>query len=235
MARSTGSTTAGQKAPRSPGAPPLGRLSQWGLVLGSQPWQAYPVAFLASALAALLRWGLGVWVGPTLSPFATFYPLILFVALLGGTGPGLLATVLSVLAVDFFFLPPRGFAVALPADRLGLAIFFGTNIAVSFVCGALRSARQRAYAEARRAHASEERFRILFETSPLSTFLIDPDTQRILDCNQQAGDSLGYTCEQLCQLRIPDIEAHLASEQIAGVVSQVAQGRQLSFETRHRT
>ena len=82
---------------------------------------------------------------------------------------------------------------------------------------------------------TEERFRVLFETSPLSTFLIDPETQSIVECNDQAGRSLGYTREQLRQLRIADFEAQLGPEQIAGKIAQISEGRQLSFETRHRT
>ena len=58
------------------------------------------------ALAALLRWALE-WAFGIKAIYLTFYPAMVFSALLGGMGPGLLATVLSSLAASFF-LPPIG-------------------------------------------------------------------------------------------------------------------------------
>ena len=82
---------------------------------------------------------------------------------------------------------------------------------------------------------SEERFRVLFETSPISTFLIDFETRRILDCNDQAALALGYSRAQLCQLLLADIDAQLTPEQIAANLTRLAHGDHLRFETLHRT
>jgi PAS domain S-box-containing protein len=197
---------------------------------------AYTGAVAAAALGTAIRWVLGLLVGPGLPPFITYYPLVVLAALYGGVGPGLVATALAALAVTYFFLPPIGsFAVAEGAGKADLICFCVVSVVSSVICGALRAARQRTYVEARRAEASEERFRLLFETSPLSTFLVDPATQRIMDCNEQTAQALGYTREQLRGLRIPDIEAHFTPEEVTGMVGQVAGGARLTFETCLRT
>src|SRR5512138_1708781 len=72
---------------------------------GRKPWAGYAVAVIGTALAALVRWWLGVTVGQTIPPFITFYPAVICAATLGGVGPGLLATFLSSVAVDILFLP----------------------------------------------------------------------------------------------------------------------------------
>jgi hypothetical protein len=49
------------------------------------------VTVAGTVVAALLRWVIGKTVGEV-PPFITFYPVALASAALGGTGPGLLAT-----------------------------------------------------------------------------------------------------------------------------------------------
>ena len=51
----------------------------------------YGVTVAGTVVAALLRWVIGKTVGEV-PPFITFYPVALASAALGGTGPGLLAT-----------------------------------------------------------------------------------------------------------------------------------------------
>ena len=62
----------------------------------------YGSAVVIVAMAAALHWRLAESFGP-LPPFITFYPAVLLVASLGGGGPGLVATVLSALAADYWF------------------------------------------------------------------------------------------------------------------------------------
>lgn len=70
--------------------------------------------------------------------------------------------------------------------------------------------------------ASEERYRVLFESSPLPLWLYDPDTLRFLDVNDVACACYGYTRREFMAMTIRDIrppddtallESNLAAEQ----------------------
>src|SRR5215216_193055 len=68
---------------------------------------SYGVAVASAAAAFALAMGLEhPWV--TLSPFFLFYAAVAISSWYGGTGPGLLATALGALAVDYYILQPRG-------------------------------------------------------------------------------------------------------------------------------
>ncbi|MDP6957668.1 MAG: PAS domain S-box protein [Planctomycetota bacterium] len=54
---------------------------------------------------------------------------------------------------------------------------------------------------------SDERFRMMFELSGDAIFLIDPETNRYLDANQTALDSVGYQKEELLTLSPSDIQS----------------------------
>ena len=101
----------------------------------------YASAVVIVAVAAVLRWRLVDSFGP-LPTFLTFYPAVLLVASIGGGGPGILATVLSALAADYWFIPPYGsFRVEAPNDVLALGIFTGTGLFLSVLAERLRRAR----------------------------------------------------------------------------------------------
>jgi PAS domain S-box-containing protein len=108
----------------------------------------YGIALVAVAVAFLLREGLTRVAGGSLPTYITFYPAIMLSALLGGVGPGLLATVAAALGVDYFILPPIGsFAIASLADAVGMAFFTGMGVFMSVVAELYRRARQRAAAQ----------------------------------------------------------------------------------------
>ncbi|MBX7170242.1 MAG: PAS domain S-box protein [Pyrinomonadaceae bacterium] len=82
---------------------------------------------------------------------------------------------------------------------------------------------------------SEERFRVLFEQSPIGGMIIDKNAS-IIDCNESASKMLGYTQDELKQLRIMDFEVVLKEEEILAIheKSSSAFGN-FQFETKHRT
>jgi len=88
-------------------------------------WLVRYVAAVAAVGAGLLvRLGLTAIVGEGLPTYITFYPVIMAVALLGGSGPGLVATFTTALAVDYWLLPPtHSFGIASVVDAVGLAFF----------------------------------------------------------------------------------------------------------------
>jgi C4-dicarboxylate-specific signal transduction histidine kinase len=78
------------------------------------------VLLFATALVAELWLYRILNVTPSLSLFLC---AIMFVAWFGGTGPGLLATALTILAFDYFFIPPMNSFAVLLKDVPRLAIF----------------------------------------------------------------------------------------------------------------
>src|SRR6476620_7048290 len=69
---------------------------------------AVPYAFAVATSAAVFALARTIdhpWV--TLSPFFVFYAAVAVSSWYGGTGPGIFATVIGALAVDFYILEPR--------------------------------------------------------------------------------------------------------------------------------
>ena len=122
-------------------------------------FSGYAAAVLLVAAAAVLEAVLWPWVQPSLSPL--FAAAVTFAALYGGLRPALLATVLSVLACAFFFLPPTRSLSIGPDDALRLVVFVSVALVVSSVAAARRRAELR-LAEAReaaeRASRAKDRF-----------------------------------------------------------------------------
>jgi signal transduction histidine kinase len=87
-------------------------------------WQGYAIGLLAFALALAGRFALIGVLPPTGFPFLTFFPAVLLTAFLGGLGPGLLVSALSILAAWHSFMPPAGsFTLKTTADVIALVFF----------------------------------------------------------------------------------------------------------------
>lgn len=89
----------------------------------------------------MVRFALGGFLGSSV-PYITLYPAVVFAATMGGLGPGLFATFLS-LGTIFYFLAPPFYPVSLAADAVRAALFVSFSIAFSFFSEALRRARAR--------------------------------------------------------------------------------------------
>ncbi len=86
-------------------------------------WRGYAATIGLVALSTLLRFTLGLFEQGVLY-FALFYPAVVVATLLSGYRAGILALVLSVIAVWFLFLPPPlSFASKAPATVLNLVLF----------------------------------------------------------------------------------------------------------------
>ena len=93
---------------------------------------SYAVAVLAVAAAVVT--GLLVDRFLQTAPFVSlFLCAILFAAWVGGAGPGLLATGLSILAFDFFFIPPRYSFTVESDDIIRVALFAITALFVVWI------------------------------------------------------------------------------------------------------
>jgi len=77
------------------------------------------------------------------SIFFLFLAAVAISALYGGLGPGLVATVLSTMACDFFFLPPDNVPLSGPEEALRLTIFLSTGVIVSWLAEGHKRAEDR--------------------------------------------------------------------------------------------
>jgi signal transduction histidine kinase/PAS domain-containing protein len=86
--------------------------------------------------------------------FVFFWPAVVGAAMLGGVGPGLLASLLSVAAADYFMIgPPKTFEFTDPIELVQVAVFLTIGGTVAYVAGRLQAARQLA-GDAARENAS---------------------------------------------------------------------------------
>ncbi len=113
---------------------------------------AYGMAVLATAASILIRLILGPKVLDDRALYISFVPAVMIAAYLGGLRPGLLATLLSVGALDYFFIEPRYsiFIDTTVDDWVGLASFVLVGTVISGLSELLHRSRRRIAANERR-------------------------------------------------------------------------------------
>lgn len=189
--------------------------------------QKYGIATLVTAIAAagtaLLR-GAAVPV----TPFLLLFPAIVLSAWHGGFGPAIVASVLAVVAADYFFLPPVStFALSLEADALELVIFLATALLVSRTTEKLRRARSDV---ANRAAT----LRAVLDGLPDIAHIYDHDW-RWLHVNPKAADwlrFLGKDPDSVLGRRLWEVFPELeGSETEDAALRALREGREVAFET----
>src|SRR5215203_241119 len=163
----------------------------------------YGVAMLAVGVALLAKLLLDpLTVQDT--PFLLVFSAIIVSAWYGGLGPGLLATVVSALATDYFFLYPRGILTGFSVEGIDVLAFMLEGVLVSVLTSSLRSARDRAQRSTLEARShqeslreSEERFRLMVEgVKDYAIFMLDPGG-RVTTWNDGAERIEGYSEEEI--------------------------------------
>jgi PAS domain S-box-containing protein len=174
----------------------------------------YGLAVLLTGLAVLAS----LLLAPHWSPrhlLLPFYPAVMLSAWFGGFGPGLLTTLLSALAMDYFWLPPTfAFGMREPGDFMGFVLFMGIGLLVSALNARLLRAQRhsdvaaaeirREIEERRKAEAgavklamlaeelrsSVERYRHHFERNLAGVFRAERDG-RMVECSHAFVRLLG--------------------------------------------
>ncbi len=82
---------------------------------------------------------------------------------------------------------------------------------------------------------AEIRYRKLFEQSPDSVILIDPNTTKPIDFNMTAFKNLGYSMEEFANLAIEDYDFILSEEEIRKQINEVLLEKKLEFITKHKS
>jgi K+-sensing histidine kinase KdpD len=112
----------------------------------------YAIAAAASLFALLITTQLHSLLDS--GSFMVFLTAVVVAAGYGGLGPGLVATVLSVALIDFFFLAPRfSLRLVARADVLLLAVYALVAVFTSYFGEWLRAARRKAEDQAQNAAA----------------------------------------------------------------------------------
>ena len=132
-------------------------------------------------------------------PFIPFFLAILIVVVFCGSGPGLFATLLSLISAKYFFL--QSLEIKPPSSQTRMLLF--TMVALALCVAAdLISRRRRALADAS-LRESEARYRLLYETSRDGIATVDL-SGRVLDANPAFRSMLGYTASELRTLTYKD-------------------------------
>jgi PAS domain S-box-containing protein len=134
---------------------------------------SYVLALAGVAAAMGLRLAIESWFGPGLPTYITFYPMVMVVALLVGFGPGMVATVVAVVTVDYWIIPPSGhFSISSPIDQVGLVLFLGMGLFISLVAEGYRRdmSKAAAYDRDTALRENEERWRSAMEVSEMGAW-----------------------------------------------------------------
>lgn len=81
---------------------------------------------------------------------------------------------------------------------------------------------------------SEARFRALFERSPSGTILLDPETVRVIDCNEAAAAFVGCSVDEFRGSPITRFTDRTTPQRVREICDQVAAGQSIRYETRIR-
>jgi PAS domain S-box-containing protein len=84
-----------------------------------------------------------------------------------------------------------------------------------------------------RLRLSEARFRLLVEHAADAFFLID-ERGRFLDVNRRAGESLGYSREELLGMAVTDIDVKMSAERVTELLRRVVPGEPITVAGVHR-
>lgn len=141
-----------------------------------------------------------------------FYAAVIGAAWLGGTGPGLLAVVLSTLAVDYFFLPPFHSLAINATDTTYFAAFVVCALAASWV-----SSSKRLDAQALRDARDLLELRVEERTAQLANSVAEREkAQRALI---QAQSELAHLSQVLTMGELTSSIAHEVNQPLTAVVN----------------
>ncbi|HEY9874097.1 MAG TPA: PAS domain S-box protein, partial [Candidatus Obscuribacterales bacterium] len=191
----------------------------------------YGAAAVSVAIALLLTLLLNSHSQATLSPSPLFFAAVTFSAWYGGLGSGLLATILAVLANNYFFLPPLyTLRLSSVADILQLIVFTLVALLISSLNAELLTAKQRTEASLSKLRVS---YRRLMDTAYEGILVYDTET-RIEYVNQRMAQMLGYSVEEMLDRAIFDFMDSKAGLEAKQRLEQRQQGIKEQYDIRLR-
>ncbi|MBW4615945.1 MAG: PAS domain S-box protein [Desmonostoc vinosum HA7617-LM4] len=179
----------------------------------------YGIAVLSVALALVISQLLNSYL--TATPTALFFIAVMISAWYGGLAPGLLATILSTLAVNYFFLQPLySLNTASLNTLIPLLVFLTAAVLISSLNESRRTALLKAEASLNSLNASEARFSRLAQSNIIGMIVADMHGC-IIEANDAFLQMIGYTREDLNSGRI--YQQQITSSQSLEVSQQAIQ------------
>ncbi|MEH1826188.1 MAG: PAS domain S-box protein [Nostoc sp.] len=149
----------------------------------------YSIAVLIVTSALMLMLMLDPWLSMSGTPFLLFFSAVMLSAWYGGLKSGLLATSLSALLSNYFFLPPV-FELSFDLSNcVRIGLFALQGLLFSIICEALKTAKKRADENFQKLRVSEERFRLALSSSDITIFQQDRDLRYQWIHNPQGLDT----------------------------------------------
>ncbi len=157
----------------------------------------YALATVASVVAL----GLMLALEPSLdrAPFPFFFAAVFVTAWYGGLVPGIYATALTTVLVNYFILPPRFHFWDEARDMVPLSAFVAVSLMTSLILAKLRTTMTQ-------LRARDEQLTDLIENAPLGIHWVGEDG-RILWANKAELRLLGYTEAEYFGRRLTDFHA----------------------------
>ncbi|BAY78215.1 multi-sensor hybrid histidine kinase [Nostoc linckia NIES-25] len=149
----------------------------------------YGVAVLSVTLAVVLMLMLDPWLSMSKTPFLLFFSAVMVSAWYGGLKSGLLATFLSVLLSNYFFLSPVSQLSFDLSNSVRIGLFAIQGLLFSALCEVLKAAKRGADENLQKLKVSEERFRLALSSSDIMIFQHDRNLRYQWIHNPQGGDT----------------------------------------------
>jgi two-component system, LuxR family, sensor kinase FixL len=157
----------------------------------------HAAAVAAVAAVPLIKAPIEAWVGPG-PPLLLFVPALIFSAWLGGLGPGMLATALSVVVCLYLYFPPIGSLLLESGnDALQIGVFLLVGMQTSLLMQQLIDANRQSEASATEAEAyrdtllrSEARLQAILDHATAIIYLKDVEG-RYLVANRRWEQTFG--------------------------------------------
>ncbi len=197
---------------------------------------AYALAVGLTLVCVWIRWALQGVLADN-APMLVFSLGITAAALLGGPGPGILATLLSAAVANYLFVPPefsfRG--LERPSEQLRTALFLLQNGLVCFALGLVQRAFHavnqldsgRRQAE-ERARNGEEQLRILTDRLPAFLAQIDCDF-RYRFVNEFYARHFGLKGSEILGKHVREVVGDEIAERITPLMQRALDGEEVVF------
>ena len=161
--------------------------------------------------------------------FLFFFLAVVTAALVHGLGPGIVALVGTLVALDWFLFAPAGPGIDLATEVIRLAVYAAIGVVVIALCEWLRRTRRRAEAREHALLASERRYRMVLEEAGDAILISDADGQ-YLEVNDRATALTGYSREQLVTMKASELMTPEALADLPLRLGELAPGRRIQQE-----